>query len=47
MINMDWKAHLKAQIEEGKRIGREKRLKHNEKVRKFFSRKKKEEKKDE
>jgi len=44
----NWKEYLKSQIEEGKRIGREKRLKHNEKVKNLLSkRKKKKEKKDE
>ena len=42
-----WKEELKKSIEEGKRRGREKRLEHNTKVKKFFGRrKKKDERKD-
>ena len=43
---MDWKTHLKQQIELGKELGRQKRIEHNEKVKKFFKFGKKKEKEE-
>jgi len=44
---MDWREEVRLKMEQGKEIGRRKRLEHNKKVKKFFSRLKKNKKENE